>query len=83
MPNTDKRNRFNATVLAVAIAVLPMATHAAGLGKITVLSAMGQPLKAELEVTATRDLRAGPQTQAFYLLRRQASPRPCSTAADM
>ena len=55
MPNTDKRNRFKATVLAAAIAVLPLATHAAGLGKITVLSAMGQPLKAELEVTATRD----------------------------
>jgi len=55
VPNTDKRNRFKATVLAAAIAVLPMATHAAGLGKITVLSAMGQPLKAELEVTATRD----------------------------
>lgn len=55
MPNTDKRNRFKATVLAAAIAVLPLASHAAGLGKITVLSAMGQPLKAELEVTATRD----------------------------
>ncbi len=55
MPNTDKRNRFKATVLAAAIAVLPLATHAAGLGKITVLSALGQPLKAELEVTATRD----------------------------
>jgi pilus assembly protein FimV len=55
VPNTDKRNRFKATVLAAAIAVLPLATHAAGLGKITVLSAMGQPLKAELEVTATRD----------------------------
>ena len=55
MPNTDKRNNFKATILAAAIAVLPLATHAAGLGKITVLSAMGQPLKAELEVTATRD----------------------------
>ncbi|MCF8183923.1 MAG: pilus assembly protein FimV, partial [Polynucleobacter sp.] len=32
-----------------------LATHAAGLGRITVLSALGQPLKAELEVTATRD----------------------------
>jgi pilus assembly protein FimV len=49
------RIRFKATVLAAALAVLPMATHAAGLGKITVLSALGQPLKAELEVTATRD----------------------------
>ena len=55
MPNTDKRNRLKATFLAAAIAVLPLATHAAGLGRITVLSAMGQPLKAELEVTATRD----------------------------
>lgn len=55
MPNTDKRNRLKATVIAVAIAALPLATHAAGLGKITVLSALGQPLKAELEVTATQD----------------------------
>ncbi|MDP1981878.1 MAG: FimV/HubP family polar landmark protein, partial [Sulfuritalea sp.] len=55
MPNTAKRNHFKATVLAAAIAVLPLATHAAGLGKITVLSALGQPLKAELEISATRD----------------------------
>ncbi|MCX7149168.1 MAG: hypothetical protein NTY05_07110 [Rhodocyclales bacterium] len=55
MRNTDKRNRLKATVIAVAIAVLPLATHAAGLGKITVLSALGQPLRAELEVTATQD----------------------------
>lgn len=55
MPNTDKRNRLKVTLLAAAIAVLPMATHAAGLGRITVLSALGQPLKAELEVIATRD----------------------------
>lgn len=55
MPNTDKRNRLKATVIAAAIAVLPLVTHAAGLGKITVLSALGQPLKAELEVTATQD----------------------------
>ena len=55
MPNTDKRNRLKVTFLAAAIAVLPLATHAAGLGRITVRSALGQPLKAELEVTATRD----------------------------
>ena len=56
MPNhTDKRNQFKAAVIATAIALLPLASHAAGLGKITVLSAMGQPLKAELEVSATRD----------------------------
>ena len=55
MPNTDKRNRFKATVIAAAIAILPLASHAAGLGKITVLSVLGQPLKAEIEVTANRD----------------------------
>ncbi|MDP2824524.1 MAG: FimV/HubP family polar landmark protein [Sulfuritalea sp.] len=56
MPNTDKRNRLKSTVVvAAAIAVLPLASHAAGLGKITVLSALGQPLKAELEVSATAD----------------------------
>ncbi|MBL8480364.1 MAG: pilus assembly protein [Sterolibacteriaceae bacterium] len=55
MPNTAKRNHFKATVIAAAIAVLPLTTHAAGLGKITVLSALGQPLKAELEVTASRE----------------------------
>ena len=55
MPNTAKRNRLKATVIAAAIAVLPLASHAAGLGKITVLSGLGQPLKAEIEVTANRD----------------------------
>jgi pilus assembly protein FimV len=55
VPNTAKRNRFKVTVIAAVIAVLPLATHAAGLGKITVLSALGQPLKAELEVTANSD----------------------------
>lgn len=55
MSNTDMRNRFKATLIAAAIAVLPLASHAAGLGKITVLSALGQPLKAELEVTATSE----------------------------
>ncbi|WP_371868906.1 FimV/HubP family polar landmark protein [Duganella lactea] len=38
---------------AVASAVLMAATaHAAGLGKLTVLSALGQPLRAEIELTA-------------------------------
>jgi pilus assembly protein FimV len=55
VPNTDKRNRFKATVIAAAIAILPLTSHAAGLGKITVFSVLGQTLKAEIEVTANRD----------------------------
>ncbi len=46
---------FKASLLAVALAVLPPAAGAAGLGKITVLSALGQPLRAEVELTATRE----------------------------
>lgn len=55
MPKSKTRNRSKATLIAIALAALPFAADAAGLGKITVLSALGQPLKAELEVTATRD----------------------------
>lgn len=55
MLKTDMRYRLKASVLAVALAALPFAASAAGLGRITVFSALGQPLKAELEVSATRD----------------------------
>lgn len=55
MPQSIKRNPFKATIIAAALAVLPLAAQAAGLGKITVLSALGQPLKAELEVTASNE----------------------------
>ncbi len=49
------RLSFNAFVLATAFAVLPMGANAAGLGRITVLSALGQPLHAEIELTASRE----------------------------
>lgn len=55
MLKIDMRYRLKASVLAVALASLPFAASAAGLGRITVLSALGQPLKAELEVSSTRD----------------------------
>ncbi|WP_338765426.1 FimV/HubP family polar landmark protein [Massilia sp. METH4] len=53
----QKRSRvasFALSALASAVigaAILPPA-HAAGLGKLTVLSALGQPLRAEIELTA-------------------------------
>ncbi|MBB5391920.1 MULTISPECIES: FimV/HubP family polar landmark protein [unclassified Herbaspirillum] len=37
--------------LALALAI-PLGAHAAGLGKLTVLSSLGQPLRAEIEVTS-------------------------------
>jgi pilus assembly protein FimV len=43
---------------AVASAVLLSSAHAAGLGKLTVLSALGQPLRAEIELTAVSNEEA-------------------------
>ena len=39
--------------LALALAT-PLAAHAAGLGRLTVLSPLGQPLNAEIEIVALR-----------------------------
>ena len=66
MPNkysTLKNLRFRTSTLAVAsclaLSGLPLAAHAAGLGKITVLSALGQPLRAEVDLSATREELSG------------------------
>ena len=55
MDNRLLKFSFKTTVLAAALASLPLGANAAGLGKITVLSALGQPLRAEVELSATRD----------------------------
>ena len=48
-----KSSALKKLTAAVACAlVLTSAAHAAGLGKLTVLSALGQPLRAEIELTA-------------------------------
>ena len=49
--------RASALALAAGLAFsgLPAAAHAAGLGKVTVFSALGQPLRAEVELSATRE----------------------------
>ncbi len=55
MLKQPKTYRIKAVAMAVAFACLPVSATAAGLGRITVSSALGQPLRAELEVTATSD----------------------------
>src|SRR5512135_623975 len=47
--------RMKTTVLAVALASLSISAGAAGLGKLTVLSGLGQPLRADVDVTASGD----------------------------
>jgi pilus assembly protein FimV len=51
----DQASKIIGSILAVALAVMPLGAGAAGLGKLNVLSALGQPLRAELEITATRE----------------------------
>lgn len=53
--------KFNVMTLAVAagLSLNPMWADAAGLGRITVYSALGQPLRAEVQVSASKDELAG------------------------
>jgi pilus assembly protein FimV len=46
-------SRLKLTLLAASISALSLGANAAGLGRITVLSGLGQPLRAEVEVAAT------------------------------
>ncbi|MDP2809026.1 MAG: FimV/HubP family polar landmark protein [Rhodocyclaceae bacterium] len=55
MFKSDKRSKLKAIVLVVSLAALPLGGQAAGLGKLTVLSPLGQPLQAEMELTASRE----------------------------
>lgn len=48
-----------AVSLAIALGMAPLAAQAAGLGKLKVYSALGQPLRAEIELNATKDELSG------------------------
>ncbi len=64
---TLKNLRLRTSALAVAsclaLSGMPLAAQAAGLGKVTVLSALGQPLRAEVELSATREELSGMKAQ--------------------
>ena len=70
-----KSSALKKLTAAVASAlVLSSAAHAAGLGKLTVLSALGQPLRAEIELTSVSP------DEASGLAARLASPDAFKTA---
>lgn len=52
---TTLRLRLKTVCLALTLLALPLAVSAAGLGKVTVFSALGQPLRAEVDITASRE----------------------------
>ena len=47
-----KLKRFTTQLAAAGLIALPLMAHAAGLGKLSVTSALGQPLAAEIELLA-------------------------------
>ncbi|WP_374264884.1 FimV/HubP family polar landmark protein [Zoogloea sp.] len=47
------KSRLKRTLLAASISALSFSATAAGLGRITVLSGLGQPLRAEVEIAAS------------------------------
>lgn len=49
------RRQFKKSFLTVILLTLPLGASGAGLGKLTVLSALGQPLRAEVELSASRE----------------------------
>ena len=63
---TNSFGRHAASIAVASCLVLsgvPSAANAAGLGKIVVFSALGQPLRAEIEVAASREELAGMKAQ--------------------
>lgn len=55
MIKSTKRNKFRVSILAAAMCLTSVGAYAAGLGKMTVLSPLGQALRAELDITAARE----------------------------
>lgn len=59
MTKTNFKKRAGALAVASCLSFAPWLAEAAGLGKITVLSGLGQPLRAEIEINASRAELAG------------------------
>jgi len=69
-----KSSALKKLTAAIASAMVLSSAHAAGLGKLTVLSALGQPLRAEIELTSV-----SPE-EASGLVAKLASPEAFRTA---
>ncbi len=57
--HTKFKKRAAALAVASCMSFAPLFAEAAGLGKLTVLSGLGQPLRAELEIGAAKEEYAG------------------------
>ncbi len=59
LTHTKLKTSAMAAAVAVACSCLPLDAAAAGLGRLTVYSGLGQPLRAEIELTASREELSG------------------------
>lgn len=53
------KSTFTLKLIPAVLAAFPLIASAAGLGRLTILSNLGQPLRAEVELNATKDELAG------------------------
>lgn len=65
------KTKFKTSVMAVALATIPFVAHAAGMGRLNVLSGLGQPLHAEIDLVSVQPneaqtLRAGLASQEAF-----------------
>ena len=63
LKNFRLRTSAWAVASCLALSGMPLLAQAAGLGKVTVFSALGQPLRAEVELSATREELSGMRAQ--------------------
>lgn len=47
------KSKLKVIALAICFAFLPFSAHSAGLGKLTVISGLGEPLRAEIDLVST------------------------------
>lgn len=63
LKNLGLRTSVMAVASCLALSGVPLVAHAAGLGKIVVFSALGQPLRAEIDVSAPPEELSGMKAQ--------------------
>jgi len=63
LKNVGLRSSAYALASCLVLSAVPLAVQAAGLGRLVVLSPLGQPLRAEIEVSATREELADMKAQ--------------------
>ena len=57
-----RKSMIKTWLIAAALSLLPLVAHGAGMGRLTVNSALGAPLKAEIELVSVKKEEVGSLT---------------------